>query len=136
MARAFADRERGWSAAELRALATQPGVAVPAEDSGFGVVRSVAGEAEILTLAVAPRARGRGLGRALVQAMLDAAHEDGATRVLLEVAESNAAARALYAGAGFTEIGRRPAYFRRSDGTREDALLMAVEIGEVQADAG
>ncbi|HUF57808.1 MAG TPA: GNAT family N-acetyltransferase [Thermohalobaculum sp.] len=129
MAAVCTERGRGWSEAELAALASQPGVAVAAEDDGFGVVRTAAGEAEILTLAVVPAARGRGLGRALLDALTAAAAADGAARLVLEVAESNAAARRLYAAAGFAVIGRRRGYVHRADGTREDALVLAAGLG-------
>ncbi|MEM1342501.1 MAG: GNAT family N-acetyltransferase, partial [Pseudomonadota bacterium] len=85
-------------------------------------LRLLPGEAEILTLAVQPEARRQGLGRLLVQELI--AQATGAERVFLEVAESNQAARALYAACGFEEIGRRPGYYAYSDGGAEDALVM------------
>lgn len=124
MSAAFTERERGWSAAELRELARQAGVVVAADRDGFGVLRVAAGEAEILTLAVAPAAQGRGLGARLVGALLEAAWQAGAERVALEVAETNAAAVHLYRRAGFEPAGRRRSYFLRSDGEREDAVIL------------
>ena len=129
MAAACTERGRGWSAAEIEALAAQPGVAVAAAPGGFGVVRTVAGDSEVLTLAVAPAARGQGLGRSLLTRLMAAAAEDGAGRITLEVGEANAAARRLYARAGFAEVGRRPGYLRRADGSREDALVLAAALG-------
>ncbi|MFA4893699.1 GNAT family N-acetyltransferase, partial [Brevundimonas sp.] len=52
----------------------------------------------------------------------------GARRLFLEVAEDNEAARALYGRAGFSEAGRRPRYYARADGSRRDALLLALDL--------
>ena len=81
--------------------------------AGFVLGRTTGDECEILTLAVPPVLRRRGLGRALVERLLARAATDGATTVFLEVAEDNESAGCLYAGAGFTTVGRRPGYYRR-----------------------
>ena len=88
------------------------------------LVRTVAGEAEVLTVGVRPEARGAGTGRRLVQAALEAARAEGAERVFLEVAEDNLAALRLYAGCGFGEVGRRRRYYPRPDGGTVDALVL------------
>lgn len=93
--------------------------------AGYVVARAIAGEAEILNLAVAPGARRRGVGRALVLAVLHALGAAGAREVFLEVRESNAGARALYAAHGFREVGRRPRYYRRPV---EDAILLRAAL--------
>lgn len=130
MDRAFTERERGWTAAEIADLSHQQGVAVIAEPDGFGMVRTVADEAEILTLAVDPAARGHGLGERLVAAMLDAARADGAVRIMLEVAASNTAAGRVYGRAGFAQVARRQGYFHRADGRREDALVLTLALAD------
>jgi ribosomal-protein-alanine N-acetyltransferase len=123
--------DRGWSADELKRVMDGPCTftleAVPqAEDAplGFIVVRAVAGEAEILTLAVHPEARRRGLGRALVQSAAITAKAFGAEAFWLEVAVDNEAAIALYAATGFEAAGRRLRYYARKGGERIDALVM------------
>lgn len=78
---------------------------------GMALARVVADEAEVLTLAVDPAARRRGIGRALLTQILTTARTQGAATLFLEVASGNAPALALYADAGFTEIGRRRAYY-------------------------
>jgi ribosomal-protein-alanine N-acetyltransferase len=89
------------------------------------LARVAAGEAEILTLAVVPGARRRGLGAALMQAALARAAEAGAREMFLEVAEGNEAARRLYGALGFAGVGRRPRYY--SDG--RDALVLRRSLG-------
>jgi len=80
--------------------------------------------ADIRGLAVAPDHQGRGLGRALVQAALDAARERGARKVTLRVLAPNTAARALYESCGFVVEGvRRDEFFL--DGRYVDDVLMA-----------
>ena len=120
--------ETSWSAAAFADLLIQAGVfAVEAAD-GFILMRVVADEAEILTLAVRPGARRGGLGGRLVGEGVLAAAARGATRVFLEVAEDNLAARALYERTGFVEAGRRPGYYAAADGGRRDALLLALNL--------
>lgn len=117
-----------WSAAALAELLASPGVVAAAEDDGFILIRVVADEAEILTLAVRPTARRAGLGARLVEAATVRAAALGAERMFLEVAESNAAARALYARSGFVEMGRRRGYYAHTDGRREDALTLVLNF--------
>ena len=113
-----------WSEAALAGLATSSGAFALADDDGFILVRALAGEAEILTLAVRPAARRRGLGRTLVQAAATDAREAGAESLFLEVAADNAAALALYADCGFEPVGRRSAYYRRRHEPAMDALVL------------
>jgi len=117
-----------WDAAAFETLLDQAGVHLAQVAGGFILVRTVADEAEILTLAVRPADRRCGLGADLVaRAAADAAAQ-GATRLFLEVAEDNEAARGLYARAGFAEVGRRPRYYARADGSRSDALILALNL--------
>ena len=117
-----------WSAAAIAELLAQPGVFAEGEEDGFILIRVVADEAEILTLAVRPAARRVGLGGRLVEAAVVRAAARGAERMFLEVAEDNVAARALYARTGFVEAGRRRGYYARADGSREDALVLSLNF--------
>ena len=92
---------------------------------GYSVLARAADEAELLNLAVAEGARGRGVGTALVRRAITDAAEWGAWAVFLEVRASNAAALALYGRAGFSEVGRRRGYYRRP---LEDALILRREL--------
>lgn len=104
---------RGWNADEFTKLMSNPAAFALADRDGRGFVLAwaAAGEAEILTLAVKPSARRRGLGLALVTAAAHLAHARGAAVLHLEVADDNDAARALYARLGFAETGKRPGYY-------------------------
>ncbi len=89
--------------------------------AGYVVALDAADEGEILNLAVAPAGRRNGLGRALVEEILEALVARGVRQVYLEVRESNAPARALYAAQEFREVGRRKQYYRRPV---EDAIVL------------
>lgn len=117
-----------WDAAAFVALLDQPGVFAVERANGFILMRAVADEAEILTLAVRPDVRRGGEGTRLVAEGVAAASLAGADRVFLEVAEDNVGARALYGRTGFVEAGRRPRYYSRADGSRADALLLALNL--------
>lgn len=118
-AMAFAPANR-WDGAAIAQLLAMPGVLAlrsggeAAAPTGFIMLRMAGGEAEILTLAVTPEARRRGIARGLVQAGLAAAVAAGCRSCFLEVAQDNAPARALYAAHGFRQVGRRPGYYRTS----------------------
>ncbi|MBA2587082.1 MAG: GNAT family N-acetyltransferase [Alphaproteobacteria bacterium] len=112
-----------WDAAALSALLVTPGTFAFAHDDGFVLARAADGEAEILTLAVAPQARGKGLGRALLQAAIKKARSIGVQTMFLEVGIDNPAAMALYAGLGFTKVGMRKGYY---SGT--DALVLRLSL--------
>lgn len=104
-------------------LAEEDGTGQPL---GFALYRCVAGDAELLLLAVAPQAQGMGVGRKLLQRFVDDATSDGADRIHLEVRDGNDAIR-LYESAGFAPAGRRPKYYRGSDGSHHDALTFMLE---------
>lgn len=88
------------------------------------MIRLVADESEILTLAVAPDMRRMGIGTALVAESVANARFAGANRIFLEVSGENTAARALYQQAGFRVLGRRKAYYQAPDGHHIDALTL------------
>jgi len=117
-----------WDAFAFAALLVQPGVFAVERPDGFVLMRVVADEAEVLTLAVRPTARRRGIGRDLTAEGAATARTLGARRVFLEVADDNDAARALYASLGFVEAGRRPGYYAAADGSRRDALLLVLNF--------
>ena len=117
-----------WPPEAFSTLMGSPGVfalaAVDGAPVGLILMRAIAGEAEILTLAVEPAHRRRGVARALLQAGLELAAQAEAETCFLEVAADNAAALALYRAAGFAQAGHRGGYYRRPDGEAVDALVL------------
>lgn len=92
---------------------------------GYVIAHRAADEAEILNLAVEPESRRRGIGRALVAALLETLARDGAKAVFLEVRASNTAAQALYGQFRFLPVGRRSRYYRHPT---EDAVILRAAI--------
>jgi ribosomal-protein-alanine N-acetyltransferase len=95
---------------------------------GFVLLRAVAGEAEILTVAVAHSERGRGLGRLLVEEALRRLYREGAAACFLEVDQANQPAMRLYRSLGFEVIGERKGYYRASGPDEGTALVMRVQL--------
>lgn len=128
---------RGWSDAEFEAVLASGNAFALIERSrlfgidrasGFVLVRMVADEAEILSIAVRRSRRGRGCGRRLMEAALRRIYAEGAAAVFLEVDEGNAAASALYRSLGFVEVGRRSGYYARSGAPSATALVMRLHL--------
>ncbi|HID48560.1 MAG TPA: ribosomal-protein-alanine N-acetyltransferase [Chromatiales bacterium] len=94
------------------------------EVRAYSVLSVAADEAHILTVCVHPDWQRQGLGRLMMEQMLEQAAQAGAEVVLLEVRPSNAGAIRLYHAMGFNEVGTRPDYYPAENG-REDALIMA-----------
>jgi ribosomal-protein-alanine N-acetyltransferase len=124
-----------WSEAEIAALissgSTVGSAALdPATDRlrGFALSRLAADEAEVLTIAVEPSYRGRGVGRDLMREHLARATLAGARKMFLEVDAANAAALALYARFRFAKVGERVGYYRRADGKAATALVMRRDL--------
>lgn len=92
---------------------------------GYAIAHHAVDEGEILNLGVAPDQRRRGIGRALIDAVLARLCDAGVRTVYLEVRESNAPARSLYASLGFAAVGRRPGYYRLP---REDAVILRTQL--------
>lgn len=102
---------------------------------GFGLLSCAAGEGHVLNLCVAASQRRQGIARRLLQQLLDDARAGGAEQVFLEVRPSNRAAVQLYESAGFNLVSRRPDYYPAADGSREDALVMAIQLSFGQGTA-
>ncbi len=97
---------------------------------GFVLAFAAAGEAEILTIAVAENNRRAGIGDKLLSALEEHLAEEGIERLFLEVAADNWAAYGLYRRHGFVEIGRRKRYYQRSNARSVDALTLALTLPE------
>ena len=124
-----------WSAADFAGFLADPLCFLVSCDQGFALGRAVAGEAELLTLAVAPEARRQGIARTLLARLMRQAQNRGAETLFLEVSAENPAAIAIYAAAGMAQTGRRRGYYRAPDGARIDALVMARGLAPDQPQA-
>jgi len=122
---------RAWSDGEFADLLAQGDVVadrviVGRWLAGFILSRIAAGEAEILSVAVKPARRGKGLGRGLLDQHLRRLAGRGVGTVFLEVAEDNWPARALYRRAGFSDVGRREGYYPEAKGAA--ALILRRDL--------
>lgn len=122
--------DESWTVFQLAEEIDHPGrryVVAVAEGQllGYAGIMLAGDTADLHTIGT--RRPGVGIGRALLAWSEQAAREGGAARMLLEVREDNQRARDFYARAGYTELGRRPGYYRIR-GRRIDALLMGREL--------
>jgi ribosomal-protein-alanine N-acetyltransferase len=121
---------RGWDEDEIRQLlldrnVTAQRLTIGAKLVGFILSRTTADEAEILSVAIAPSWKGRGLSRQLLDLHLRRLAGTGVRSVYLEVGESNVPACRLYRRAGFREVGRRQGYYENG----ATALILRRDLG-------
>lgn len=112
-----------WPEADFARLLASSGVAGLLarrgdEPVGLALIRTVAGECELLTIGVVPDARRTGAGAALLSGCEDAARRAGARRLFLEVSDANSPAAALYERAGYRQVGLRKGYYRDGSAAR------------------
>jgi ribosomal-protein-alanine N-acetyltransferase len=124
---------RGWSDGEFERLLLERNTIahramVGGSLAGFILSRLATGEAEILSVAVASRRRGRGLARRLLDLHMRRLAGLGVKAVFLEVDEDNEPARRLYRRAGFHEVGRRAGYYPQSGGNPAAALVLRRDL--------
>jgi ribosomal-protein-alanine N-acetyltransferase len=97
--------------------------------AGFALIRMVADEAELLSIAVDPKWRDKKIGRALLDAVFADLMMSPVRRMFLEVDEQNQPAIKLYRRHSFADIGTRKGYYPRPDGSAATALVMARDLG-------
>lgn len=93
--------------------------------AAYGGVWLIIDEAHITNIAVDPKYRGKGIGKKLVEGLLEELKKLNITRVTLEVRRSNLIAQRLYKKFGFLPAGVRPEYYQDN---REDAIIMWLEV--------
>lgn len=125
---------RGWSDGEFERLLFDSNVLAHRAMTGrklLGLIisRAAADEAEILSVAVAASARGRGIARKLLALHLGRLAAHGISAVFLEVDEDNTPARRLYRRAGFHEVGRREGYYAAGGANASAALILRRNLG-------
>jgi ribosomal-protein-alanine N-acetyltransferase len=124
-----------WSTAEFESLlagsnaAADGALARGGSLIGFALSRHAAGEAEVLSVAVAKSERGKGIGGALMNAHLARLAALGVTSVFLEVERGNTSALALYARLGFETVGERKNYYQKQGGAGAPALTLRCDLG-------
>ena len=94
---------------------------------GYAVLMAAMDEAHVLNISIAKSHQGRGLGRYLLEHMMQIARKHGAQNIFLEVRPSNLPAIGLYESIGFNEMAVRPKYYPAKNG-REDAILMGMAL--------
>jgi [ribosomal protein S18]-alanine N-acetyltransferase len=124
---------RGWSDDEIERLLLDRGViahrvTIGRAFAGFIMSRLAAGEAEILSVAVAAPRKGKGLAGRLLRHHLGRLAGVGVRTVFLEVDEDNVPALRLYRKAGFREVGRRAGYYPAPDGKPSNALILRRDL--------
>jgi [ribosomal protein S18]-alanine N-acetyltransferase len=124
---------RGWGESEFEIMLAERNtlahrMRIGQKVIGFAVSRMAADEAEILSIAVAPSHRGRGLSRNLLLTHLGHLAGRGIRAVFLEVEENNQPARRLYERAGFGIAGRRERYYQQASGEQLHAVLMRRDL--------
>ncbi|HET7710254.1 MAG TPA: GNAT family N-acetyltransferase [Sphingomicrobium sp.] len=131
---AFDDRfGEAWTRSQCAGILPMPGITLAMARCGsnltvgFALQRIVAGDGELLLLAVDPSHRRRGIGRDLLRKFLVEAQEEGCSRVHLEVRDGNPAVD-MYQSAGFKIVGRRRKYYHGRTGGQFDALTLSLEL--------
>ncbi|MEL6233645.1 MAG: GNAT family N-acetyltransferase [Pseudomonadota bacterium] len=114
-ARCFTQAPPPWSEAAFAEALAAPGALALTRPGACLIARVMGPEAELLTLAVDPDQRRRGLGAALIAEFHSHASAAGAEEAFLEVVRTNHAARALYEAAGYVSVGSRPGYYAGTD---------------------
>ncbi|MGB5863993.1 MAG: GNAT family N-acetyltransferase [Sulfitobacter sp.] len=114
---------RGWQTEEFASLLSGQGIQVFTAPHGFAVTRTLAGESELITLAVSPEHQRRGIALSLLKRWLEAVAAQAET-AFLDVAADNDAALALYHNLSFERSGLRKGYYARAGGPAVDAVLM------------
>lgn len=97
--------------------------------AGFAMLRLLGDDVELMTIAVEPKFRGKGVGEALLKACFEDLLMTPSRRMILEVAADNPAAIRLYGKLGFAKVSERKGYYARPDGQPATALVMARELG-------
>ncbi len=121
-----------WNESQTLSMLALPGVwlslaRLDGRPAGFALNRIIDDEAELLLLAVAPDSRRQGVGLALIDRSRLITRQRNGRRLHLEVRHNNPAIQ-LYNNAGFSLVGRRPAYYRGIDGQIHDALTLSCSL--------
>lgn len=120
--------ERAWSAEEIAKLMKHPGTVIAASMKGFAMLRVVADEAEVLTLATDIGYQRTGVARSHMITAERRVQDRGANAIFLEVAADNFRARLLYSSLGYTQVGFRRDYYKHKKAAAIDALVLRKDL--------
>ena len=116
--------QRAWSEAEFSAMLCASNALSVTCNTGFAVGQIILDEAELFLIITKPENRKQGVGRRILATFEQRALQNNIRRIILEVAYSNVAARALYTSNGYQQIAVRKNYYTFPSGRRVDAIVM------------
>ena len=116
--------QRAWSEAEFSAMLSASNALSVTCDAGFAVGQVIVNEAELFLIMTKPEHRKQGIGHRILETFEQRALQNNIRRIILEVAYSNVAARALYTSNGYQQIAVRKNYYTFPNGRRVDAIVM------------
>ena len=116
--------QRAWSETEFSAMLSASNAVSVTCDAGFAVGQVIVDEAEIFLIMTKPEHRKQGVGHRILATFEQQAFQNAVRRIILEVADTNAAARALYSANGYQQIAVRKNYYTFPNGSHADAIVM------------
>ena len=116
--------QRAWSEAEFSTMLSASNALSVTYDAGFAVGQVILDEAELFLIMTKPEHRKQGVGRRILATFEQQAFQNAVGRIILEVAHTNTAARALYSANGYQQIAVRKNYYTFPNGSRADAVVM------------
>ena len=116
--------QRAWSEAEFSAMMSATNALSVTCDAGFAVGQVILDEAELFLIMTKPEDRNQGVGHRILATFEQQAFKNAVRRIILEVADTNTAARALYSANGYQKIAVRKNYYTFPNGSHADAVVM------------
>ena len=116
--------QRAWSEAEFSAMLSASNALSVTCDAGFAVGQVIVDEAELFLIMTKPEHRKQGVGHRVLATFEQQAFQNAVRRIILEVADTNTAARALYSASGYQQIAVRKNYYTFPNGSQADAIVM------------
>ena len=116
--------QRAWSEAEFSAMLSASNALSVTCDAGFALGQVIVDEAELFLIMTKPEHRKQGIGHHILATFEQQAFQNAVRRIILEVADTNEAARALYSANGYQQIAVRKNYYTFPDGSHADAIVM------------
>ena len=116
--------QRAWSEAEFSAMLSASNALSVTCDAGFALGQVIVDEAELFLIMTKPEHRKQGVGHRILATFEQQAFQNAVRRIILEVADTNTAARALYTANGYQQIAVRKNYYTFPNGSHADAIVM------------